>query len=78
MKTYREFYNEMFGRYPGYAGEIVENIYERVFTAFALYVDYVVKEKFGEMEQYHAELKEKSERREYERLKAKFESEGKK
>lgn len=48
MKTFREFYQEKYGPYPGYSGERFDIVLERIAIAIAEYLDYVIEEKFKE------------------------------
>lgn len=41
VKSFREFYEEIYGRYPGYPGEEIHRVQMRVFEATADYLDYL-------------------------------------
>lgn len=45
MKTFKEFYAEKHGRFPGFEGEHYYTIMARIMDTMAEYIDYVLAEK---------------------------------
>ncbi len=41
--TFKEFYEEKYGIYPGSQGELYEDVFSRIANAVAEYVDMVTK-----------------------------------